>query len=131
VADHGEEHMPEKGLWTYSITDIKLLIVIKRLSAKEKDYWLGHCGWCNREIGEEDERIGFNARFRDEEYYRENEGMMVSFAFADAGRMAVAYVVTRDSPAKKEGKDVIFQVCSDRCGLELRAAMCKEMNLLS
>ena len=56
---------------------------------------------------------------------------MVSFAFADAGRTVTAYVVTRDSPAKKEGKDVIFQVCSDRCGLELRAAMCKEMNLLS
>ena len=56
---------------------------------------------------------------------------MVSFTFADVGRAVVAYVVTRDSPAKKEGKEVLFQVCSDRCGLALTAAMNKEMNLLS
>jgi hypothetical protein len=105
--------------------------VLKRLSAKEKDYWLGHCGWCNREIGEEDERIGINSRFRDQYLYRKHEGTMVSFTLGDAGRTVGAYVVTRDSPAKKEGKDVMFQVCSDRCGLELTAAMCKEMNLLS
>jgi hypothetical protein len=59
-------------------------------------------------------------------------GKVVPFSLADAGRTVVAYVVTRDSPAKKEeGKEVIFQVCSDRCGLELTVAMHKEMNLLS
>jgi hypothetical protein len=99
-----ESTCSKRALWTYSITDIGSLIVIRRLSAEEKDYWLGHCGWCNREIGDEDERIGLNARFRDEKYYRENEGMMVSFAFTDAGRTVVAYVVTRDSPAKKEAR---------------------------
>jgi hypothetical protein len=56
---------------------------------------------------------------------------VVSFTLADAGRTVVAYVVTRDSPAKKEGKEVLFQVSSDRCGLELTAAMNKEMNLFS
>ena len=113
------------------MTVVVLLIMPKRLSAKEKDDWLGHCGWCNRRIGHEDERISINARFRDQKDYRKNEGTMVSFTFADVGRAVVAYVVTRDSPAKKEGKEVIFQVCSDRCGLELTAAMDKEMNLLS
>ena len=34
---------------------------------------------------------------------------MVSFTLADAGRTVVAYVVTRDAPAKKEGKEVIFR----------------------
>ena len=63
--------------------------------------------------------------------YRKNEGRIVSFALADAGRTVVAYVVTRDSPAKKEDKEVIFQVCSDGCGLELTTAMSKEMDLLS
>ena len=53
------------------------------------------------------------------------------FALADAGRTVPAYVVTRDAPAKREGKEVIFQVCSDRCGDELTVAMNKEMNLLS
>jgi hypothetical protein len=61
-------------------------------------------------MGEEGERIAINARFRDKKYYRKHEGMMVSFVLADAARTVVAYVVTRDSPAKKEGKEVIFQV---------------------
>jgi len=76
----------------------------KRLSANEKDDWLGHCGWCNRRIAEEGERIAINARFRDQKEYRKNEGKVVSFTLAEAGRTIVAYAVTRDSPAKKEGK---------------------------
>ena len=113
------------------MTGIVLLIMPKRLSAKEKDDWLGHCGWCNRRMGEEGERIAIKARFRDQKEYRKNEGKVVSFTLADAGRTVVAYVVTRDAPAKKEGKEVIFQVCSDRWGDELTVAMNKEINLLS
>jgi len=105
------------------MTAIELLIMPKRLSAKEQDSWLGHCGWCKREIGKKGERIAINARFRDKKDYRKHEGRMVSFALADAGRTVVAYVVTRDSPAKEEDKEVIFQVCSDRCGLELTSAI--------
>ena len=82
-------------------------------------------------MAEDGERIAINARFRDKKDYRKHEGMMVTFVLADAGRTVVAYVVTRDSPAKKEGKEVIFQVCSDRCALELNTAMSREMNMLS
>ena len=48
----------------------------------EKDRWLGHCGWCNRELGEQGERIAIKARFRDEKDYRKHEGMVVSFIVA-------------------------------------------------
>jgi hypothetical protein len=113
------------------MTAIELFIMPNRLSAKEQDSWLSHCGWCNREIGKEGERIGIKARFRDKKDYRKHEGRIVSFELAGAGRTVVAYVVTRESPAKKEGKEVLFQVCSDRCGLELTSAMSKEMNMLS
>jgi hypothetical protein len=36
----------------------------KQLSAMEKDRWLGTAAWCNRDIGEEGERIAIKARFR-------------------------------------------------------------------
>jgi hypothetical protein len=113
------------------MTAVEQFVMPKRLSAMEKDRWLGHCGWCNREIGEDGQRIAINARFRDKKDYRKHEGMMVTFELADAAKTVVAYVVTRDSPAKKEGKEVIFQVCGDRCALELKTAMSKELNLLS
>ena len=52
-------------------------------------------------MGEEGERIAINERFRDQKEYRKNKGKVVSFALADTGRTVVAYVVTRDAPAKK------------------------------
>jgi hypothetical protein len=113
------------------MTTVELFVMLKRLSVAEEDRWLGHCAWCNREIAEDGERIAINSRFRDKKDFRKHEGMVVSFVLADAGRTVTAYVVTRDSPAKKEGKEVIFQVCSDRCDLELSTAMSKEMNLSS
>jgi hypothetical protein len=35
--------------WTVSMTTVELFVMPKQLSAKERDRWLGHCGWCNRE----------------------------------------------------------------------------------
>jgi hypothetical protein len=49
----------------------------KRLSAMEKDRWLGQCGWRNRELGEQGERIALKPRFRDKKDYRKHEGMVV------------------------------------------------------
>ena len=36
-----------------------------------------------------------------------------------------------DSPGERDGKEVIFQVCSDRCGDALTLAINKENNLSS
>jgi hypothetical protein len=104
----------------------------KRLSAKERDVWLGHCAWCHRRLGEESGRIAIKSKFRDQKDYRKNQGRVVSFALAEMERTVPAYVVTRDSPAKKEeGMEIIFQVCSDQCGDELSIAMNKNESVLN
>jgi hypothetical protein len=60
-------HLGAKGpAWTNWMTAVVLLVMPKRLSAKEKDDWHGHCGWCNRRLGEEGERIAIKATFRDQ-----------------------------------------------------------------
>jgi hypothetical protein len=53
---------------------------------------------------------------------RKNEGKVVQFELSEAPHSVAALVVTRDSPAKKEGKGVFFQVCSDSCRTELTEA---------
>ena len=73
---------PQTVAWTVSMRAVELFVMPKRLSAMEKDRWLGHCGWCNRELGEQGERIAIKARFRDEKDYRKHEGMVVSFIVA-------------------------------------------------
>jgi hypothetical protein len=87
---------------------------------------MDHCAWCRSEIGEEDERIAVKMRFRDQKDYGKNEGKVIQFELSEAPHSVAALVVTRDSPAKKEGKDVLFQVCSDSCRTELTEAIKRE-----
>ena len=102
----------------------------KQTQARLRDYWLSHCGWCQREIGEDKPVIGISMKFRDRKDYRQNQGKIVQFELS-SGRIVIAGVVKPNSPAKKEGKDLIFMVCSDRCGHELSAAMRREWELES
>jgi hypothetical protein len=102
----------------------------KQTQAQLRDYWLSHCGWCRREIGEDKPVIGISMKYRDPKDYRRYQGKVVQFGLS-SGRTVIAGVVKPDSPAKKEGKDVIFMVCSDRCGHELSAAIRQESRLES
>ena len=74
--------------------------------------------------------IGISMKFRDPSDYQRHKGKIVEFELA-TGRMVVAACVKPESPAKREGKDVIFMVCSDQCGNELVAAMREEWALES
>jgi len=38
-------------------------------------------------------------------------------------------VVSEDSPAKRDGKDAMFQVCSDACGRELQDALRNDIDV--
>jgi len=102
----------------------------KQTQAQLRDYWLSHCGWCRQEIGEDQPVIGVSMKFRNQADYRQNRGKIVQFGVS-SGRTVIAGVVKPNSPAKKEGKDVIFMVCSDQCGDELSAAMRQEWELES
>jgi hypothetical protein len=75
------------------------------------------------------ERISINRKFLDPRDYRKNAGKVVEFYLQSIGRSITAWVVTRDSPAKKQGKEIMFQVCSDRCRDELSAAMKEDMKM--
>src|SRR5437773_8639898 len=98
----------------------------KRMRAVREEYWLNHCRWCGRVLGENSERISINSSFQNPKDYRKHAGKVVTFELQSIGRSIVALVVTRDSPAKKQGKDIMFIVCSDRCGDELSAEMNKD-----
>jgi hypothetical protein len=102
----------------------------KSTQAQRDAYWLSHCGWCRREIGENVPCIGISMKFRDRRDYERHKGKIIEFELV-TGQIVIAGVVKPDSPAKKEGKDVIFMVCSAQCGDKLTAAMRKEWELES
>ena len=61
----------------------------------------------------------------------ECEGEFVPFKLAKSGRTITGFCfVTSDSPAKREGIDVIFAACSQECALALKAAVQEEIGNL-
>ena len=61
----------------------------------------------------------------------EYEGEFVPFRLAKSNRTIAGFCfVTSDSPAKREGIDVIFATCSQECASALKAAVQEEIDSL-
>ena len=95
----------------------------RRRQTEKEEYWLDHCCWCNREMREDSERFSINTKFRDPKDYQKNAGRIVEFYVPTVDRAILALAVTRDSEAKKQGHEIMFVVCSERCREELSAAL--------
>jgi len=54
-------------------------------------------------------------------------GKVIELTFDIAGKTILAAVSAFDSPAKAEGKDIIFMACSDDCGRQVQAAFTDEL----
>jgi hypothetical protein len=98
----------------------------RRTQAEKKKYWLEHCCWCNRLIDEESERFSINTKFQDPKDYEKNAGKIVEFYVPSVDRSIMAFAVTLDSEAKKQGYEVMFMICSESCREELTVAMREE-----
>jgi hypothetical protein len=87
------------------------------------------CGWCEDEIPEDTELFGIGAKARDDIDINELRGKVIDICLAQRNRNVQALVVTEDSPAKREGKDLLFVTCSESCSEALRQAVGKELEL--
>ena len=95
----------------------------RRRQAEKEEYWLSHCCWCNREMRDDSERFSINTKFRDPKDYRKNAGKIVEFYVPVVDRSIMAFAVTPDSEAKKQGYEIMFVICSERCREELSAGL--------
>jgi len=87
------------------------------------------CGWCGDEIPEDTELFGISAKARDDVDISQLEGKVIDVFLTRRDRTVQALVVTKDSPAKKEGKDLLFVACSESCVEALRHNVGKETEL--
>ena len=95
----------------------------RRRQAEKEAHWLSHCCWCNLEIEEDSERFSINTKFRDPKDYQKNAGKIVEFFVPRLDRSIMALAVTSDSEAKKQGYEIMFVICSERCREEVSAAL--------
>jgi predicted nucleic acid-binding Zn ribbon protein len=81
------------------------------------------CGWCGKTIPPDTEVFGFGAKLRPDVDLSDKAGQVVPVYFVGHDKTVLAAVAGLDSDAKREGKDVVFMICSEACGHLLRAAL--------
>jgi hypothetical protein len=91
--------------------------------------WLKRCAWCAQEIVEDHEVFGISMKFRPGQARPEWAGKVQPLQLVVSARTVPMMVCGADSPAKRDGKDALFQVCSDACGKELQKALQREIDM--
>jgi hypothetical protein len=93
------------------------------------DEWFSRCAWCQQKIPEDHAVIGVPIKFRPGQAQEGWAGTIQPLRLVLAQRTVPMMVVSEDSPAKRDGKDAMFQVCSDACGRELQDALRNDIDV--
>lgn len=103
---------------------------MKRPPAKSKwklEKWQSRCAWCVKRIPAEAEAFGISIALRKEAFREIQPGTVEPLLLYQAGKTVPMMIVTDDSPAKRDGKDAVFQLCSEDCARALQTALRAEM----
>ena len=84
---------------------------------------LPNCAWCEDEIPEDVEVFTIGAKGKPGMDLSEAEGMIIPLSLIQANRTVLALVPTKDSPATRDGHDLIFMVCNQSCAQALSNAL--------
>lgn len=90
--------------------------------------WRHRCAWCAKRIPDDQEVFGISISLRPEAFREIKPGTVEPMLLYKAGKTVPMMIVTDDSPAKHDGKDAMFQVCSQACAGALQAALREEMS---
>jgi hypothetical protein len=99
----------------------------KRRSLQER--FLSTCGWCGRAIAEDQPVFSAGAKARPGVDLSGQEGQVLELFLRQANKTILAAVPGRGSPARREGKDLLFMCCSQRCSQSLTEAFQSEIDL--
>jgi hypothetical protein len=86
---------------------------------------LKRCAWCNQYIPEDEEIFSLGSKTHPGVDLSDQEGGVILLEVG--GKFVPALVPTSDSPAKEAGNDVLFVLCSQKCGRALQEALGKAL----
>lgn len=89
--------------------------------------WRNRCAWCAAVIKPNDPAFAISISLRPEAFKEFAPGSVQPLLLFSAGKTVAMMVVTEDSPAKKAGKDAMFQLCSKDCAQKLQVALQQEL----
>lgn len=79
------------------------------------------CGWCKKDIPEDDEVFGLSGNVKESSDLKGLDGEKVTLELNS--QKAYGFAPPFYSDAKREGRDVIFMLCSENCVTELEEAL--------
>ena len=88
------------------------------------------CAWCGALIPEDTEVFSLGAKLKPDIDLKRDEGTVIHLRLETIDKVVLAIVPTSDSPAKKEGKAILFMICSDDCGTALGKALEQDVNVV-
>jgi hypothetical protein len=90
---------------------------------------LGRCAWCGKAIPDDTPVFGLGAKRRPGVDLSAWQGHAVRIALVTQERIVIAMVAGADSDASKEGKDVMFLLCSEPCASETKSVLEQEAKI--
>jgi hypothetical protein len=100
---------------------------ISELFVRRAERFQSECGWCGKTIGDDEPVVAVGGRVHPGVDLSLVEGKVLELRFEAAEKTILTGVAGFDSPAKAEGKDIIFMTCSDDCGHQVQAAFAAEL----
>ncbi|MEW6419325.1 MAG: hypothetical protein AB1480_14635 [Nitrospirota bacterium] len=88
------------------------------------------CAWCGKTIPENSEVFGLGAKIRHGFDIKDKEGKIIQLSLVLTNKTVPAIVTTSDSEAKREGYDLMFMTCSQRCAKSLKKTLQKEKEII-
>jgi predicted nucleic acid-binding Zn ribbon protein len=88
---------------------------------------LSHCAGCGSRITEENEVFGVGAKFRPGVNLSDYEGHCIEITLLSREKPIAMMVTVTGSDAKRDGKDGMFLVCSEQCGVKLKELLRNEI----
>ena len=93
----------------------------------DKADWMKRCAWCAARIRSHQPVFGISVRLHEAAFQEVTPGDLAPMLLPALGKVVPMIVVTEDSPARQEGKDAIFQLCSESCAEALQQALRAEL----
>jgi len=91
---------------------------------------MDRCAWCSKRIHEDSKVFALGVKTYKGVDFKEHEGKIIQLFLAASDKNVPAIVVTSDSKAKRQGKDLVFALCSRECGDSLKNALKEEKDFL-
>ena len=102
---------------------------MKLKPVKGWEKWMEVCAWCGKKIPPDHEVLALSAKATGDVDLSAAAGTIVPIYFVLADKTIPTMIAALDSPAKKDGKDLLFMVCSETCGDALQPALAEEVDL--